>query len=243
MQIRRLFEHQDLVVASLLEATVWGASDPIPPSLLSVFVHHGGLMLGAYSRDQLIGIALAFPARDGERVTYLHSHLLGVLPGFRGQGVGESLKRAQRDWAQDEGFPYVGWTYDPLVAANAWFNLSVLGASVASLKTNAYGRLTDALNRDRPTHRFWVEWSLNPKTSAQTEGPVRMMLIPDDFQAMASSRPQYARDLSDQWFETAQSWWQDGWRIRGVERMLDGVAYRWVARDGEGVKPKGDELF
>lgn len=232
MQIRRLFEHQHLALASRLERTVWGASDPIPAALLSVFVHHGGLVLGAYSRDEMVGVAVAFPARDGEQVTYLHSHLLGVLPEFRGQGIGERLKRAQWDWARSEGFPYVGWTYDPLVVINAWFNLGVLGASVAGLEKNAYGSLTDALNRDRPTHRFWVQWSLSPQRPSKTEGPVRMMSIP---------HPDNARDLSDPWFEKAQSWWQDGWRIRGVERTADGVAYRWVAQDDGIVTPKDEK--
>jgi predicted GNAT superfamily acetyltransferase len=86
------------------------------------------------------------------------SHLLGVLPEWRGQGLGYRLKLAQRDWALRRGFELVTWTYDPLQSANAALNLGKLGAVCRCYLRDFYGELADEINAGLPSDRFEVAW-------------------------------------------------------------------------------------
>lgn len=229
MQIRALRAPDELSMASRLEATIWGSSESTPGALLTVFAHRGGIVLGAFEgEDQMVGLTVGFPGVDDTRVTYLHSHLLAVLPSFRGRHIGLSLKRSQWRWAKEQGYPYLGWTYDPLLEANAWFNLGVLGARVAALQDNVYGRLNDALNRDLPTHRFWVVWETNPASQESTPAAERVMPIPVDVAWLREKYADQAQHQFDRWFAEAQQWWTDGWRVAGVEKSAAGVQYRWT---------------
>jgi predicted GNAT superfamily acetyltransferase len=224
--IRRLFHLDELEAANRFEAEIWGASDPTPVSLLVVFAHHGGIVLGAYEDERLVGLSLGFPGLDRQGTVYLHSHLLGVLPEFRRHRLGEALKRAQWDYALERGLAYIGWTYDPLMEGNAWFNLGVLGAHVEELQANVYGTLNDALNGDFPTHRFWIRW--NPQQPPVVVPSERTMPIPRNVLAFRHDEPRAARQQADEWFNEALRWWKAGWRIVGVQRDADGVCYGWA---------------
>lgn len=230
MDIRPLTTAAEMVDVHRIESETWGPQEVTPGALLTIFAHHGGLLLGAYHDDIIVGVSLGFPALDDGGTTYLHSHLLAVLPPFRGQRVGEALKRRQRAYAQSRKLPYVGWTYDPLMAPNAWFNLGVLGAHVAALHANAYGRLDDAINRGLPTHRFWVVWDAADGWHQTIPAglPERLMPIPVEVGAGRHRHGAQAQAAYDQWFARAQDWWAQGWRIDGVIRGCGGVSYRWV---------------
>jgi predicted GNAT superfamily acetyltransferase len=60
--------------------------------------------------------------------------------------VGFALKLAQRAMSLDQGIQVVRWTFDPLVARNAHFNLSKLGAHCDRFRRNFYGEMGDSLN-------------------------------------------------------------------------------------------------
>jgi predicted GNAT superfamily acetyltransferase len=60
------------------------------------------------------------------------------------------------------------WTFDPLVARNAHFNLNRLGASVAEYLPNFYGSNTAAiLHGALPTDRFLAEWTIRESASGR----------------------------------------------------------------------------
>lgn len=63
----------------------------------------------------------------------LHSHMAGVSAVGRGRNVGYALKFHQRGWASERGIEQITWTFDPLVARNAYFDLGKLGAVPTSL--------------------------------------------------------------------------------------------------------------
>ena len=236
IDIRPLITPADFVDANRVEVETWGPQEATPGALLTVFAHHGGLVLGAYHNSEIVGVSLGFPGLDECGAPYLHSHLLAVLPAYRGQGVGEALKRQQRVYAQAVKLPYVGWTYDPLMAPNAWFNLGVLGARVAALKANAYGVLDDDINRGLPTHRFWVVWDARDGGDpAGTHGEEeRMMSIPPNIAVWRRDDLPRACAAYEEWFARAQQWWGQGWRIAGVRRVEKGIEYRWVRAHAEG---------
>lgn len=226
MYVKELKTSQQMDEASQLEAVIWGCPDPCPRSLLMVFAHHGGAVIGAYDVDRLVGISVGFPGLDGSRVTYLHSHILGVLPGYRNGALGRILKEAQWKFAEGIGFPYVGWTYDPLQQANAWFNLEVLGAEVADVIDDAYGPLDDALNRGMPSHRFFVRWSPG-RPKLRGCGEPQVVEIPLGLAELRARDPVAAHSQNEEVFGRLASLWADGYRITGVVKEDGKVRYLW----------------
>src|SRR3546814_4199746 len=90
----------------------------------------------------------------------MHSHIAGGLPQYQGRGIGRVLKQHQRDWAFAREAGHITWTFDPLIARNAHFNLRVLGARVTEYLVDQYGSMPDEINRGIPTDRLLVTWAL-----------------------------------------------------------------------------------
>ena len=94
---------------------------------------------------------------------YHYSHITGVARSHQSKGIGFKLKLAQREHVVKSGQSLVKWTYDPLQAGNAYFNIRKLGAISNTYHRELYGRLDDSLNRGRLTDRFEVEWRIKSK--------------------------------------------------------------------------------
>ena len=97
------------------------------------------------------------PSRSSPRppTRSMHSHITGVLPEYQSHGLGRLLKQHQREWAFARDVGHITWTFDPLVARNAHFNLRVLGTRVTEYLVNHYGpdgRRRQPRRRDRPAH-------------------------------------------------------------------------------------------
>ncbi len=114
-------------------------------------------MLGAYEGRRMVGVLFGFTAVDGKK-PYHYSHITGVSREYQSKGVGFKLKRSQREHVIQRGQDLVKWTYDPLQAGNAVFNIRKLGATCRTYRRDFYGVLDDSLNRGRLTDRFEVEW-------------------------------------------------------------------------------------
>ena len=100
------------------------------------------------------------------------SDMLAVRPASRGAGIGEQLKRCQRELARAAGVETMRWTFDPLVARNAHLNLVRLGAHVAEYVPNMYGGNTGSpLHGGVPTDRFIATWDLVGGESAAEHAP------------------------------------------------------------------------
>ena len=114
--IYKLESIQEMVQVRKLESEIWGCEELLPTHQTITTVKNGGLVLGAYLEDQLIGFQYSFPGYDGKNV-YLCSHMLGIKQAFRNKGIGKLLKIAQRENALKLGFKLITWTYDPLETA------------------------------------------------------------------------------------------------------------------------------
>lgn len=140
----------------------------------------GGLVLGAYDADQMIGMLLAMPAQDhGERI--LWSHMTGVLAQYQGRGIGAALKRFQREWALSYGYRRIGWTVDPLQRGNAHFNFHLLGQDAALISrtyhVNFYDDMDDDINRGLPSDRIEAMWCIDqPSLHMPLDSQAPMML-------------------------------------------------------------------
>ncbi len=94
----------------------------------------------------MVGVLFGFTAfQQGRR--YHYSHITGVVREYQSRGVGYGLKLAQRKWVMGRGIGLVKWTFDPLQAGNAWFNIGKLGGVCRIFVRNLYGGLNDSLNR------------------------------------------------------------------------------------------------
>jgi predicted GNAT superfamily acetyltransferase len=156
--IRDLSSIADCRGVVAVQETVWGRdSEVVPASLLVVSAKRGGILIGAFDEDRLIGFVWSMPAwRDGLATQW--SHMTGVLPEWRSRGVGERLKLAQRDRALAAGVDLIEWTFDPLQAANAHFNVACLGCLASDYRVDAYGDMSGPLHRGTPTDRLVAEW-------------------------------------------------------------------------------------
>jgi predicted GNAT superfamily acetyltransferase len=179
--VRSITDPETLGRCEELQMRIWGMSDRevVPLHQLVAAVSAGGAVLGAFAADgALVGFAYAVPAIY-EGTPAWHSHMTGVLPVHQGTGLGFRLKRAQRDAALAAGIEHIVWTYDPLQAGNARFNLGRLGALARRYHVDYYGVMNDAINRGLPSDRFEVDWFLrSPRVTARLAGTPRPPLDP-----------------------------------------------------------------
>ncbi|MFO7769395.1 MAG: GNAT family N-acetyltransferase [bacterium] len=147
-------------VQEVMGAT-WGyeEGDIVPVPTLIATGTAGGLVHGAFRDDRLLGFSYAFPGfMEGE--VLLYSQMTAVRPEVRGEGIGSRLKRFQRTWALEKGYRRIRWTFDPLMAPNARFNLRYLGAAGIRYFVDFYGISESPLHGGLPTDRFLADWDL-----------------------------------------------------------------------------------
>lgn len=160
-------------------AAVWAPAEPMPAELVWALAHTGNYVATARIDGEVVGAAVAFRAVDGHG-EYLHSHITGVLPGCQGREVGFRLKQHQRGWALQCGLERVTWTFDPLVARNAYFNVMKLGAQVTGYHPNFYGRMSDGVNDGDESDRAVATWWLrHPRVLAAAQRDVPGVDVPD----------------------------------------------------------------
>ncbi|BDV32144.1 GNAT family N-acetyltransferase [Microbacterium terricola] len=230
IRIRPLDTVEQIHAASAVLGEVWGGDrSGMPPNLLRALAYSGNYAVGLYDGDRLIGASVAFFGPPASRT--MHSHITGVLPGYQRHGFGRLLKQHQREWAFARDVGHITWTFDPLVARNAHFNLLVLGAQVTDYLVNQYGAMDDGVNRGDESDRLMVTWAL---AAARPHAPAddriaATVAIPRDIEAMRTDDPGEA----------------DAWRrrVRGeFERLLgDGLVVAGF-RDEAGylfVRPEG----
>jgi len=157
-------EECDALISVMAET--WGPYQLLPREVVRALGESGNMPWGAFEGSTLVGYVLGWAGVDAAGL-HLHSHMLAVLPGRRHGGVGFALKLAQRAQALEQGITVVRWTFDPLVARNAYFNLQKLGAVVDRFERDFYGEMTDELNRGERSDRFVVRWDLEREPGAR----------------------------------------------------------------------------
>ena len=179
IQIRELTTVDDIFVASQVLGEVWkGDRDALPTNLMRALQQTGNYVVGLYDGDSMIGASIAFFGPPASRS--MHSHITGVLAEYQGQGPGRILKQHQRAWAFARDVGHITWTFDPLVARNAYFNLAVLGAKVSSYLVDNYGAMDDGLNRGDKTDRLMVSWALAGSPASAPTEVAATVAVPED---------------------------------------------------------------
>ncbi len=166
--IRLLESPEDMTLAEDIQRAVWPGSetDVVPAHMLITAAHNGGLTLGAFQHEKMIGFVFGFPGieftPDGPRPKHC-SHMMGIDPDYRDGGVGFALKRAQWQMVRHQGLDHITWTYDPLMSRNAYLNIAKLGAVCDTYRRSEYGDMRDGLNAGLPSDRFQVDWWINTR--------------------------------------------------------------------------------
>lgn len=241
--IRPLSSEDDFAACVALQKTTWGDDfrELVPPAMLLITQHVGGVAAGAFVADRLVGFVYGLTGlKDGRPVHW--SHMLAVEPAWRDRRLGRRLKRWQRDRIRALGVERMYWTFDPLVARNAHFNLDVLGARIVEYRRNLYGenpmsRTDSVIGSDR----FVVEWDLSdrrtgpddrlvrldrpqrplgplvsPESPELPDGRELLVAIPRDIQTLKGTQPEVAR----RWREVTRAAFEHclsaGYEVAGV---------------------------
>ncbi|MGO1394018.1 hypothetical protein [Agrococcus casei] len=141
--------------AGELYTRVFGYDDPtlsLNPHLLKSLASNGGTSVGVFDEAGImIGYAYGFSGRDAD-AEYQFSQAAVVDARVQGQGIGNALKRLQARVAAEAGYTEMRWTFDPLLARNAHFNLDSLGATGIRFLPSYYGSAA--------SDRLLVRWQL-----------------------------------------------------------------------------------
>ena len=124
----------------------------------------GGFTLGAFSGEKLVGFVLSVAAFVGPE-RFFYSHMTAVKKAFQSCGVGARLKWAQREQALAKNVNFIKWTFQPVQARNAFFNLEKLGAVIRHYEPNFYGTDYSTVGEQREnlgldSDRLFAEWHL-----------------------------------------------------------------------------------
>jgi predicted GNAT superfamily acetyltransferase len=151
----------ELHAAVELQKQVWGDdfTEIIPTSVLKVVQQVGGIAIGAFVENRLVGLLFGISGiRDGELAHW--SDTLAVLPEYRDLGIGRRLKWQQRDRLLAEGVERIHWTFDPLESRNAYVNLVRLGAMAGEYRRDFYGPTASILHEGLETDRLVASWEI-----------------------------------------------------------------------------------
>lgn len=191
VHMRTITELADHDAAVALLSGIWGRSGnpPVTTELLHVLSKAGHYVGAAFAGTRIVGATIAFHEAPDRHI--LHSHIAGVDPAVAGQGVGYAMKLHQRAWAVERGIDIIEWTFDPLVARNAYFNICKLGAMPNEYLINFYGILVDSLNGDDESDRLLVRWKLGPQptTLPIDQSTLSAVAVPEDIEYLRRHDP------------------------------------------------------
>jgi predicted GNAT superfamily acetyltransferase len=158
-----------------LQKQVWGIPDleVVPATHLIAAKAAGGVLIGAFDKEDLIGFCYGFPSHEYGQLAH-HSHMLAVKPAYRNFNLGHRLKLAQRERVLAQGITLMTWTFDPLQSLNAYFNFSKLGVLSDRYYVNFYGASAPSFLHQNGTDRLWVRWPLAGERVARKLDDLRL---------------------------------------------------------------------
>ncbi|MFQ5893017.1 MAG: GNAT family N-acetyltransferase [Nitrospinota bacterium] len=159
LAVQVLTRYSEMVALEAVQRQVWRRPGPYTARMLHALGRTGGLILGGFVGEELVGFAIALFATDPAG-PYLFSLATGVRRDHRGRGLGRRLKMAQRDHALARGLTRMRWTFDPLLARTAHFHCTALGA-IGRAYEAAYFNSTEG--REGPlmsSDRLQASWDL-----------------------------------------------------------------------------------
>jgi len=210
-----------------------------PVRHLLVARYAGGFTIGAYAGARLVGFVLSLPMFLENLKPAFYSHMTAVDQEYQSLGIGARLKWAQRERALAAGVDYIKWTYQPVLARNAYFNIERLGVTIETYMPNFYGTGAEANEskiqvRDVDSDRLFADWHLlSPKTVALSKGEkyvesgeiVRAVEIPPDWNTLVVEDTERAITEQERIKYEFQTAFSEGLIVRGFERSATHPKY------------------
>lgn len=185
-ELRTLVQPDDLHAAAAFQEHPAFGAQPIrfaQPALVAL-AQNGGLVLGAYTNDDLVGLSISFlgtdvsdPKRPAMANLKMVTTFLGVHPDAR-EDVAFDLLLGQRAYATRQGIRLITWTIDPLNAAYADLSLHQLGAITGEFVADYYG--TDG-HPQSAADRLVIEWWVTNRRVEERLTGRRMQLGLDQY--------------------------------------------------------------
>lgn len=235
IEVGPLSKKQEFEEAVALQKKIWGFADIelLPVRLFNVATKIGGQVFGAFDGERMIGFCLAIPGIKPGPKSYLHSHMLGVLPEYHNHGVGRTMKLAQREDALKRKISLIEWTFDPLELKNAYFNIEKLGAIVRRYVFNQYGTTSSFLHGGLPTDRCTAEWWIDtdrvqaaldgrPSSRPAIEATIE---VPTAISQLRHSDPKQALEIQKTVGERFQKLFDMGLAVTGFDRSEENGSY------------------
>jgi predicted GNAT superfamily acetyltransferase len=243
IQIRECTTIEELDNCVTLQREAFGLPDLeiSPRRHLIVSRQAGGWTLAAFAGRRMVGFVHHLAAVRPNNEIFGYSHMMAVAKDYQNKGIGARLKWAQRERALAEGRTFIKWTWDPMQARNAHFNLNRLGVTVNTYVDNFYG--TDyfadpaQVIEHRPglqTDRLFAHWELSsPRVVALgarvdapvAASPVEFVAIPTEWSALVKRDPQQARDTQARVRSEFQKAFADGLVCEAFERGAEESRY------------------
>jgi predicted GNAT superfamily acetyltransferase len=183
---------------------------------------YGGIALGAFADDQLVGYSYAVPGFDGAK-PFLLSCGLAVRRAYGSRGIGESLKLAQAEHAREAGYDLVRWTTNSLASLPLHLYLSKLGGRLVAYHEDMYAGFRESVFLDEVE----IEWDLRrvarprnagapvPLTaSGEAGGGLRRLAAVDTGELGALTAPSYSVEIP--------------WDREALGRRSPELGRRWV---------------
>jgi len=234
IEYRQLFSLPELEQVLQLQQIIWKFADIelLPLRFLIVVTRVGGHVFGAFEEGRPIGFVFAIPGIKPDGRSYLHSHMLGVLPEYRNAGIGRRLKLLQRDDALGRGIEMIEWTFDPLELKNAFLNIEKLGAIVRRYSENTYGVTASPLHGGLPTDRCSAEWWIDsPRVKRALAGEdlphkaIECVSYPADIARIRAEDPARAREIQRVNGARLRDAFARGLAVTGFERGPESGTY------------------
>lgn len=180
VRIRRAQGLDDYQAVVELQKDVWGYTDmediAAMPMLLLANEFGGNVLVAQEASGRYVGFSFAVLGREYGKL-FWWSHMTAVTEDYRNKDIGLRLKMLQREQALAAGIDEIHWTFDPLQAVNAHFNIGKLGVIVREYKENVYGYSRSPLHKGLPTDRFIAEWHLNSERVKERLGAAEPAFI------------------------------------------------------------------
>lgn len=196
IEIRECVTIEELDQCVRLQREVFGLPDLeiSPRRHLIVSRQAGGWTLGAFAPDagdRIVGFVHHLVAVRAADEVIGYSHMMAVHRDYQNLGLGSLLKWAQRARALAEGRRFIKWTWEPMQARNAHFNLNRLGVVVREYAENFYGTdyVTDPEQRSPaagglPSDRLFASWELSSARVIELAGGAEATAPPDPVTAI-----------------------------------------------------------
>ena len=239
--IRECTTVEELRDCVALQREVFGLSniELSPVRHFIVTKNAGGFTLGAFTAEnRLVGFVLSVAMFFGDERSF-YSHMTAVSAEFQSFGIGAQLKWAQREKALSKDVKFIKWTFQPVQARNAFFNLEKLGAIVREYKPNFYGTDYSTANEKGEkigldSDRLFAEWNLESEKVEKLAkgekfietGDIKQTIeIPINWNELVKTNPQQAIAEQNRIKKDFQAAFAKGLICRSFERDQQNPKY------------------